>query len=130
PIFFLFVIGKLRRLSQGESGSLVLIRFYGIQERGIVLAGHGRQEVTAGGADEGGALQLGGVNVGGGVEIGVDETVGPVIKVDGGDAVGRILVNLVVAAQCEGGIFGAEGFLAALGSDRGIGGLAGGGELV
>src|SRR5262249_39509631 len=89
-----------------------------------------RQVIAGGGADEGGALEFGGIDVGSGVEVGVDVAVRPVIEVDGRNAEGRILIDVVIAAHGVRRVFGAQRLFAALGSDERVFGFAGGGEFV
>ena len=77
-----------------------------------------REHERRGGGEEGGALELGRVDVRGGVAGGVDVAVGPVVEVDRRHREGGLVPDVVVAAGAVVGELGEQRLLAALGGDQ------------
>src|SRR5208282_921417 len=89
---------------------------------------HAREEVAAGATDERGAQEFRGIDICGGVKIGVDVAVRPVVQVDGWDAIRAALIYVVVAARREIGKLCEQSLLAPFRRNQGIRGMAGGRE--
>src|SRR5262249_53163550 len=85
-----------------------------LPDRWHVMNGEVGEKMRTGRADEGGVSELGRVDVGRAVEVGVDVAIGPVVQVDRRYGKLRILVDIVIAAHGEGRVIGTQRLLTAL----------------